>query len=218
MTALPSRAHRPAQLRGSSPGFTLLEVLLALTLSALVITLTGGIAVQTLRTERRVGEILTAQAKTGHIVASIAADLANRVSRPVKLTMDANHRPAIEMTSLAAYPGDSLHLPRLPSTVTYRLVRNHGNAEGIRLQRVVRDLTRSSPPPVITTVADDLAAFEVAVIERGPWQPLTATVAARLHEPRGLRIMYQFIGTNQEITKTLLIERPGAQEGHRGQR
>lgn len=192
-------------------GFTLIEMLLALALGAFVITAAGRTAVLTLQTERAVQTAVTLQTKTDHLFATIAADLNARTDAAVTFALDANHRPTIEVTCLARHVGNGVRLPRLPSAVVYGLTRSATVPESFRLERRLRNETRTdgrTDDQPITTVADELTSFDVDVFHRDRWEPLTAELVARLRHPKGFRIAWQFAGSDAPTIRTFLINRP----------
>lgn len=205
-------------MRRDRRGFTLIEVLIALSLAGLVVSVAGRVAVQALRTEKRIHELVASHVKTGRVFESIAADMAGRLEGSVKLSLDANHRPMIEIDCLAPYPSQALHVPRLPSTVTYRLVRGHTGNRSLRIKRVVKNLTRPGGQLAETTIARDITEFGVTVFQRGRWEPLSAKLAARLRTPEAFRVTYRLAGVDKAVSRTFLIEPPSLKEKHRAGR
>ena len=189
-------------------GFTLIEVLLALTLGAVVVAAAGRSAILTLQTERTVQTAITRRVRTDHVFAAITTDLDARIDATVTFALDANHRPTIEMFALAPYAGSSVRRPRLPSTIVYGLTRSATNSETLRFERRLRDDTHTDARPITTTIADDLVSFDVSVLDRDQWEPLTAELAARLKDPKAFRVACRFAESDGPISRTFLIERP----------
>ena len=174
-----------------APGFTLIEVLLALVLSGVVISLSGQVAVQTLRIDRSVERQIVSRIRTHHVADAIAADLAAAFDDTVRLDavgleVDPNGRPRILINCLAARPTDTPYLTRLPAQVTYRLVRMDN--QRLRLQRNVVFLTRDTGPAIETTVARGLTVFTVRVWQDQRWQLLDANLVPQLRSIEAFRV------------------------------
>ncbi len=179
-----------------APGFTLIEVLLALVLSGVVISLSGQVAVQTLRIDRSVERQIVSRIRTHHVADAIAADLAAAFDDAVRLDavrldavrleVDPNGRPRILINCLAARPTDTPYLTRLPAQVTYRLVRMDN--QRLRLERTVAFLAGDSASAVESTVARDLAVFTVLVWQDQRWQLLDANLVPKLRTIEAFRV------------------------------
>lgn len=152
--------------------------------------------------------VITRQARTDHLFATITTDLNARIDASVRFALDTNHRPTIEMFTLAPCAGDGVRLPRLPSMVFYRLTRSARDSENLRLERRLRNDTQADTRPITTTVANELTSFDVSVLYRDQWRPLTAELAAQVRDPRAFRIACRFAGTDGPTSRTFLIERP----------
>lgn len=174
-----------------APGFTLIEVLLALVLSGVVISLSGQVAVQTLQIDRSVERQIVSRIRTHHVADVIAADLAAAFDDAVRLDsvqleVDPNGRPRILIKCLAARATDTPYLTRLPAQVTYRLVRMDN--QRLRLERTVAFLTEESAAALETTVARDLAVFTVLVWQDQRWQLLDANLVPQLRTIEAFRV------------------------------
>ena len=126
----------------------------------------------------------------------------------MRFALDANLRPTIEMFTLAPCAGDGVRLPRLPSTVLYCLTRSARDSENLRLEGRLRNDTQPDARPITTTVANELTSFDVGVLYRDQWRPLTAELAARLRDLKAFRIACRFAGSAGPTSRTFLIERP----------
>ena len=170
----PTLATRYSQLATHRSAFTLIELLLALSLAGTVLTLATRIATRSLRTRQVVADGLDAQAQDDFVVDSMAADLAARLpGQSFSVLLDANRRPLIQIRCLAAEPGGDLHTSRLPADVQYRLVRMPGDSLRLRLERVVHWLAKRNGGQITrTTVGRDLAEFEVTLHDGQGWCPL----------------------------------------------
>ena len=188
--------HRNSSCAAAEPGFTLIEVLLALVLSGLVISLSGQVAVQTLRIDRSVERQIVSRIRTHHVADAIAADLAAAFDDAVqldavrldavRLEVDPNGWPRILVNCLAARATDTPYLTRLPAQVTYRLVRMDN--QRLRLERTVAFLTEKSAAAIETTVARDLSVFTVLVWQDQRWQLLDASLVPQLRSIEAFRI------------------------------
>ncbi|MCP4589435.1 MAG: prepilin-type N-terminal cleavage/methylation domain-containing protein [bacterium] len=186
-------------------GFTLVEVLLALTLTSVVLTLVGRIAVQTVEIHAQAEDYLRLQARQDILFESIAADLRARPSGGrVTVRLDANHRPLLQWTTLVAESGGSLHLARIPATVVYRLVRD--GADRLRMVREVRSLLRRTAPKTTLTVGRDLTEVEVERFDGETWSAVIARAASRKKKrpPLALRLSCKWAEHDDAEIRTYL--------------
>jgi len=199
--------------------FTLIEVLLALTLAGTVLTLAAQIAGQTLRHQRAVADLLEGQARYDFVGDSIAADLGSRIpdrANTLSIPLDAHHRPLIQIHCLAAEPGGSLHVSRLPANVQYRLVRIPGPQARLRLERIVHwQAERPGGQIARTTVCDDLTAFEVQLHDGREWLALTSRTVRPQETPAAFRIQFRRGEDEAAVMRTYFLQGPETGQGRR---
>jgi prepilin-type N-terminal cleavage/methylation domain-containing protein len=204
---------------GVSPetGFTLVELLLALTLAGLVLTVAARIVVQTLRIERRVEQIRSEQMQRSFPLDRLDADLDARIAgnERISIRLDANHRPRLEMFCLAAEAGDEVHAPRVPARVVYRLARTPGNADDLRWIRETHPLVRPSRSSD-ATIARGLTGLEVALFDGDRWRELAATSRRSADEPRAIRITLRWRGRDTPASRTYGLRDPDRDDKPRG--
>ena len=220
--------RRPDAARRASPkmsriatgrSFTLIEVLLALTLAGTVLTLAAQIAGRTLRSQCAVTDLLEEQARYDFVGDSIAADLGSRMpdgASTLSILLDAHHRPLIQIHCLAAEPGGGLHVSRLPANVQYRLVRTPGPAARLKLKRIVHwQAERLGGQIARTTVCDDLTAFEVQLHDGREWLALTSRTVKRQETPAAFRIRFRRREDEAAVMRTYLLQAPETGQGRR---
>lgn len=168
----PKRLAR-RRMVGRRPAFTLVEVLLALTLTALLVTLTGRIAVQLMASSRTVRGSVAQLERSAALKMQLQEDLGALLSglpdshRPVSL---AGTPQRLEFNLLAPVESNqaSLHVARRPASVCYRLQTNR-NTGGTELIRESRDLTDRAAALRAELVAEDLESFHVELRCKERW-------------------------------------------------
>lgn len=204
-------AIRNSQFAIPHGAFTLIEVLLALTLTTLLATLTGRIAVNSFTSRREAMGIVSRIEREAGLVERIEADLASLLpevaeTEPAVLVFGAP-KPALQLTVLAADPAAAgcLHTPRLPATVRYRLIRESGREEGFDLIRETVDQTIPRADPVRETVTTRVADFTIEVLHEGQWfdkfplpEHQEVTLAA-------IRISCLWLDSPQRLSRTLVV-------------
>ena len=157
------------------PSFTLIELLVSLSLAALLVTITGRIAVQTIVVRDEALRIVQRLEREAVIVQTLSTDLRSLLTEvdgsETPLSLKGVSLPVLRLhvlTPIASADG-SLHVARRPATVHYRLINNRGGSGGFRLVREVLD--KADPRKVTSSedVATRLAAVTFAVYHAGDW-------------------------------------------------
>ncbi len=166
-------SHNPQHMPTRQAAFTLIEVLLALALTTVVLTVTGQIAVQSLRSRRQAAMAIDRIEREALLFGVLAEDFANIIHTPpgdrAPLMVFGHQRQVLQLSalsSIATLNGD-LHLIIRPATVRYRLVR-HGD-EMFDLIREVIDSTTPAAKAARETLASNVAGFDVEVLCDGMW-------------------------------------------------
>ena len=166
--------RRPSP-RPAKRAFTLAEVLLALALTVLMVTVAGRIAVNSVVTRQVATRAVTQVERQAVLFELLREDVAQMLmDLPVDQTalmVFGGERPVLQLTTLAAVPAEAeaLHVPKVPATVRYRLVRADPNAPTFDLLREVIDLTQVGGTPVPQTVARRVSDFTVEVLCEEAW-------------------------------------------------
>ena len=157
-----------------SAGFTLIEVLLALTLTGLVLTATGSMTRQLLIAQRDLRERQREDLRTAAVFDSLRRDLERLVSdtssRSIEIPPSSD--VVIRLTSLArVYRPDATQRPMHPVRVTYRRKREEEEDAGFTLTRTQEDLTQPRGKRRATTrvLARQLATITVRVHDGQDW-------------------------------------------------
>lgn len=163
----PRRRHRRSSL-----AFSLVEVLVALVLMALLLAAIGQITVQAVSAEHTSSAEAKSQARAARPFEILAADWQQRlrVEGAVAAQLNANHQP--ELTLLCLAPDGSTHsnLRMMPQRVTYRAEREE-YSDRLRWLRSVLPLASHDPERQETLVCN-LTEVVVDVFVTDGWQPL----------------------------------------------
>ena len=198
--------------------FTLIEMLLALVLSALVLTTAAQVTVQTLRTEQSIDSSLLDNREVEYPLEAIDEDLKARLMEGEAVTarLDANHRPQIEFDCLAVESTPELHLPRVPTHVTYRLLRSPVVIGNLRLIRETKSLVDHNPIRK-NILTDSLESFKVRTFVSGKWIPLHDKSNRNNTQIEALEITCKWANNDKETTRICLLTNslPGGIHGKR---
>ena len=205
MCARPSAIDRSA--------FTLVEVLLALTLTGIVLTAASRILVGTVRVSRSIHESVDQHRRTDELFGQLARDLDARLlglDHAVAVGLDPNHRPEIKIRCLAAEPGESLHTSYLPAEARYRLVSAGHRSSGLRLERSVDWLVEKPPSvPMVEVISEGIASVETELLYDSQWVPLTSKTGRRQAELlRAFRLSLELVDRPAAVTQTFVLEAP----------
>lgn len=171
--------------------FTLVEVLLALTLTAVVMTLVGRIAVQSLNLTKTIEQQRDEHHRRAYWRDRMDRDLASAIdlSRSVTANLDAHGRPRIRIMALAADSETVEVASDLPTEVEYRVLRTEDH---LRLVRESRSLLRSQAVVASETLACGMQSIDVEMWIEGTWLPVTNNPGKRQPKPEAIRITVQW--------------------------
>lgn len=192
MQAQPGHGSYPTTVHSA---FTLVEVLVALTLAALVVTIAGQVAVQTMRLSSQATRLMDGLDRDALIFDALRADF-DAITAPIgedgPLVVFGQPQQTLQVNVLSSLPSMSagLHLPRYPCTVRYRLVRPPGRTDEYHLVRETLDRTLLSATPVPETLATNLAGFAVEVLAAGKWQRTYPVAGQPDAQPKLIRVTW----------------------------
>lgn len=170
-------------------GFTLLEVLVALTLTAVVLSVGAQMVISGLRSETHAAAIIATMDREGLLTDVLRDDLTNLLvldEQPC-LTLTAGVPPQLELyTRAVVETAEASETRDQPARVVYRLSRTNMDSPG-RLVRQIVDLTRPEVPPVEETVVDGVLSWQVDVWHEGKWM----RTPVRRSTPKLIRIDVQ---------------------------
>lgn len=156
-------------------GLTLIEVLLALTLSALVLTTLTGLTRQILITERDAGRRTDNTWQRDAVFAVLQDDLQhcakNGTDHPIEIAPIPG--VALRLITLAPIEGpDATLTARHPARVRYQVEPANKTVEESRLIRMQEDLTRtkSKQNPVRQVIGRRVTSMHVRVFDGQAWQ------------------------------------------------
>ena len=155
-------------------GFTLIEVLLALTLTGLVLTATGSMTRQLLIAQRDLRERQREDLRRAAVFDSLRRDLERLLSDTSSRSIEIppSSEVVIRLTSLArVYRRNATQRPMHPVRVTYRRKREEAEDAGFTLIRTQEDLTQPRGKRRATTrvLARQLATITVRVHDGQDW-------------------------------------------------
>ncbi len=194
--------------RNRQRGFTLVEMLAALVLTALVATLTARIVLQTVQAGQAMEQRHRARQRCTYALDRLADDLQARIrgTHERLIELDANHRPRIMMTSLVAPPGEAVFASRVPARVTYRLRQADEEAAGLEWIRQT-DARVRGVPPTTTLVATGLVGIEAMLFDGHEWTALSAATEPReATPPVALRLTCRWAGDQETTTRVYALQ------------
>lgn len=183
-------------------GFTLLEMLLALSLSGVVIVLAGRLAVHAVMTRQTIETQLNAERPALRALDQFRRDWENRFVEEVAVQWDTHHRPMIVMQSLCGFAGEAIHLPVRPAQVVYRLLPASDGSEGLRWVRTVQDLSDELAVPQTTTILNGIQLLEISLHTGHAWQPISQDSNDEI-ELAALRL--HVLTAEMDLTRTFLM-------------
>jgi prepilin-type N-terminal cleavage/methylation domain-containing protein len=182
-----------SSLAQNRSAFTLVEVLVALALTGLLLSITGRMAVSALRDRDVVAKRLGAIDAHAAIFDQLARDFKARLpdgvgsDTPASVAVFALPSPVIRMNVLSPLPQaqTQLHVAQFPIEVRYRLVQK--NTGIFDLVRETLDLTTPGAIPLRRTVARGLSRWDVEILADGEWGSQYPTEA---EEPAAIQALY----------------------------
>ncbi|NUQ11349.1 MAG: prepilin-type N-terminal cleavage/methylation domain-containing protein [Gemmatimonadaceae bacterium] len=156
--------------RHAACGFTLLEVLVALTLTAVVLSVGAQMAISGLRSEKHAAAIIAAMDRDSFLADVLRDDLAYLLvldEQPC-LTLTAGVPQQLQLTTATPMEDQGSMASQRPTEVTYLLSRADLGSTA-RLVRRSADLTRTEKPPVVETVAESVRSWQLDVWHEGKW-------------------------------------------------
>lgn len=186
-------------------GFTLLEVLIALTLTAVVLSVGTQMVISGLRSENHAVAIIATMDREGLLADVLRNDLTNLLvldEQPC-LTLTAGVPPQLELvTRTAVETGEASGATDRPARVVYRLSRTNMDLPG-RLIRQIVDLTRPEAPPAEETIADGVQSWQVDVWNEGQW----TRTPVKKSTPKLIRIeVHEVDGAKAELVLPIRVE------------
>lgn len=211
LTVRDLRALSLSQSHPRRTSFTLIEVLLALSLTALLVAVTGRIAVQAVTTRQSVGNTIVRLEREAGLFERLGADFAAILyvlpSEDPSLMVYGHPRQVLQLSALSPVPSldESLHLVRRPATVRYRLVEDPHTDKELNLVRETIDLTGQSARPVSETVASQIAGFDVEVLCDDQWTDKYPPRTRRPAPARAVRITCRWSDSEKPVTRTFTL-------------
>lgn len=170
--------------RGS---FTLVEVLLALTLTAAVMTLVARIAVQAQRLSSTVDQQIRDRHRRAYWLAQIDRDMKGAIDAEdsISAELDAHGRPSIRILTLASDMDSADSAVLEPTEVTYRILRQENT---YRMVRESRSMLRGQSVISEETVACGVTSIDVELWIDAAWYELSEFNEKRQPEPEAIRV------------------------------
>jgi len=186
-------------------------MLLALALTALLVTVTGRIAVQTLESQRTLELRARESMRKDLVFDPLAADFRNLLSGlpgdVTPVTVFGTPHPVLQISTLSAVSeeADRLHTVRRPATVRYRLAEKATEENHWRLVREVVDRTSLGSPPTRESIAERLVEFKAEVLSRGKWVNGFAPTESREKAPEAVRVSLRWSDGDTAASRTFLV-------------
>lgn len=204
---------RPARALGAVPhasAFTLIEVLLALALTTMLVTLTGRITMNSMAARQAAGRIVAELDRETVVFDRLDDDFANILdalpgeNSPIKLL--GSPRPVLQLSTLSPVGSavGALHLPRRPARVRYRLKDNRGT-DASDLVRETIDLTVPGAKPVPETIAVNVASFAVVALHDGEWLRTYLSNRRDSSQATAVRVSLRWLDSKRAYTQTFTV-------------
>lgn len=176
--------------------FTLLEVLVAMTLTAIVLSVAAQVALQALRSERSATQTIAVMDREALLKDLLADDLTallDGIDKRPCLAVAADVPQRLELTTLALTDGGG-ECMRRPAQVVYSLSRRDLGTSS-KLVRQTLDLTRRDAAAAHETVAEGVASWTIELWHEGRW--LRAMPPQKQTVPKSLRVTIQWSDEEQ---------------------
>lgn len=190
------------------PAFTLLEVLLALVLTGLLLAATSRVASTSLALRDHVHGRGAAIDRAAYVMDTLADDVAFLLHQGSGTTEAVHARSShLELTVLAVPGHDhaALHVPRVPSVVTYRVLAPMIDGQRPRLIRTVLDMTRAGAKPHREVLCYDIRALEVLVAVNEQW--ITPAAVEEGSPIAAVRVTCRWTDHAEAVSRIFLIKR-----------
>lgn len=192
-------ARQRAADRGA---FTLVELLVALALAALLVVSTGRVTISALETQRVVEEKIRERDRGEQVLDTLAKDWSRRSAalpgEESNLRLIESANSTLEFTCLAPTDSDALHVALLPGTVRYRTTREENTN---LLVREVTQVTLPGHPVRRERIAKDVVEFSAEVLVDGQWVKSFPMAKLRQTPPRMLRVSLRLEGHSKPLRR-----------------
>jgi prepilin-type N-terminal cleavage/methylation domain-containing protein len=189
--------------RTSHRAFTLLEVLLSLSITGVVVGLAGRLAVDAVRIRDAIQSRAKSERPIHMALDQFQRDWQNRFRHEIAVTWDTHHRPMIVMHSLCGFADEGIHLPVRPAVVTYRLVQSPVAGEGLQWLRAVEGLSVGDSVRHTRVILKQVQVFDVMLHNRTEWLELEVEPI----DPKRISAVRLSIAAGDSVrTKTFLVD------------
>lgn len=190
-------------------GFTLVEVLAALLLGGVVVSLSAALSVQAAKAHKAARAAVDARWERQQLVNRFEEDVRSALTNlpNAKDVFRVNPAPGrlLEVTTLAEAPSnDALFRERLPAVVTYVSAEDPSRRGSRQLHRELRVLVAGPGDACREVVARDLGEVIVEAYYENGWAQHHSG-QAKGGEPRALRFTCRFSGGVGELRRTVVL-------------
>lgn len=195
--------------RHRSAAFTLLEILLALALSAMLIAVVGRVAAQTLEARAYVESEIEILERAARVFTALERDIAFLMPEGLAgvpaVRISGGLRPALQLTVLSGVgTAGGVHLARRPCTVRYRVLSEW---QSTRLVREVMDHTVPGSKPELQTLSRAVQRIEITVFAQGQWRDSIDGLGKEVGIA-AVRVRCHWPDDTPAAVRTFIIERP----------
>lgn len=188
--------------------FTLVELLVALALAALLLAATGQAALSVAQLQRVTENRLRRHEVESRLWESMADDL-SRLTAPfpgeeTNLRLPDAGSPTLELSALVAVDFDDLHVPLLPAKVRYR---TETERDQTRLLREVVDVTALGRPVNKERIAQSLTEFRVEALVQGTWTKVYPIANRTRSAAQALRVSIRWKNGEEATQRTFRLQR-----------
>lgn len=205
MTTVPDCARHQQRA-----GFTLIEVMVALVLSASVAGISASVAVQSFRSVDTARSVSRLQWEQMEVMQQFETDLRSMLSNgppQERLMINTEQDQLLQVLGLTEAPTtESLFRRRLPGRIRYFVEADNAGPGLKRLVREVVDLTDPDEHHRRRVVARQLGDVQVEWLTTGDWSPGEWKLAEDNVQPTAVRLKCRWAAQSGEVmTRTVLL-------------
>ncbi len=196
---MPSSPRKRDDVRAArASAFTLVEILVAMSLTALIVAISGRVALQMSETRKTAHHMNAVLEKRNALDVTISEDFARLlpiqlIDKPPPVVVEGSIL-VLELPVLATLPvaEESLHTPLQPCLIRYWKHREDDARYGI--ERQIIDLTNPARVFAKERVANGIEEFHMAVRRKGEWSEMATVSLLDAKEIEAVQVRARWVG------------------------
>lgn len=209
-----SNLRKHPRARGwRAPAFTLVEILVAISLTGLIVAISSRVALQMVETRNTAHRMNAPMERRSALGTLISEDFARILTGPIKdkpaLVVVEGSMLVLEFSALAAVSTEeeSLHTPLKPCLVRYwKQQEVNTTYRTYRLERQIIDLTDPARVIAKEPVAGGIEDFGLAIRRKGEWSDAATVSLLDAKEIEAVQVRARWINDPVEWQQTFPIE------------